>query len=100
MKKHLLLIFIFLLFTASVLKAQVSVSGIIVDKQTLEPVAGVTIIVNGTSVISATDDYGKFKFSASSNSFTLSLKRIGYISKDVSVDKASKPLYILLSPHL
>lgn len=98
MKKHIILIFIFLLFTFSVLKAQVSVTGIIVDKQTLEPVAGVTIIVNGNSVLASTNDYGKFKFSSNSNSFTISLKRIGYLNKDILVKDPEKPLYILLSP--
>jgi iron complex outermembrane recepter protein len=98
MKKHTLLIMILLVFFVSVIKAQVSVTGIIVDKQTLEPIAGVTIIIKGTSTIATTNDYGKFKFLANSNSFIITLKRIGYIGKDVSLIEASKPLYILLSP--
>ncbi len=98
MKKYLLLIFIFTFFAIPILKAQVSVTGIVVDRQSLEPVAGVTLTINGTSTIVSTNDYGRFKFSANSNSFTLILRRIGYISKDVSVKDASLPLYILLSP--
>ena len=98
MNKRMLLFYICVLCLVSTLKAQVSVTGIVVDKQTLEPVAGVILTIDGTSTITTTNDYGKFKFSTSSSSFTINLKRIGYISKQISISDISKPLYILLSP--
>ena len=98
MNKRMLLFYICVLCLVSTLKAQVSVTGIVVDKQTLEPVAGVILTIDGTSTITTTNDYGKFKFSTSSSSFTINLRRIGYISKQISISDISKPLYILLSP--
>ena len=96
--KSLITLILILLITAAVqVTAQVTVTGTIVDKQSLEPVAGVTIKVEGTSVITMTDDFGRFKFESSSGAFKLMLDRIGYFSKEVSAD-ASKPLYIQLAP--
>jgi iron complex outermembrane recepter protein len=98
MKNFKIFILIMLLFSASIIKAQVNVTGVVVDKQTLDPVAGVTISVEGTSTIATTNDFGKFNFSLNNNSFKLLLKRIGYISKDINISDVSKPLYILLTP--
>jgi iron complex outermembrane receptor protein len=97
--KSLITLILILLITAAVqVTAQVTVTGTIVDKQSLEPVAGVTIKVEGTSVITMTDDFGRFKFESSSGAFKLMLDRIGYFSKEASVADASKPLYIQLAP--
>ena len=98
MREKIFYILIFMLIILPALKAQVKVTGIVVNKQTLEPVSGATVFVTGTSIVTSTDDYGKFMFSTKLNSFTLSLKRIGYLSKNVRVSNTSKPLYIRLSP--
>ncbi len=98
MKNYLPAIFFVLLFFVPVLKAQVTLSGIVVDKQSLDPVAGVSIMIQGSSVAGATNDFGKFKLNAPSGSFKITLRRIGYLLKEVSVKDASKPLYILISP--
>ena len=98
MKNYLLPLLIAFLFSVSVLRAQITVTGSVVDKQSLEPVAGVSISVDGTSIIATSNDFGKFQFSAPSGSFKITVRRIGYLTKNVSVTDASKPLYIQLSP--
>lgn len=98
MKNCLKLFFFIFIFAAAQAAAQIAVSGVVVDKQSLDPIAGATMVMEGSSVTSTSNDFGRFKFNAPSNKFTLTFTRIGYLTKEVSVTDASKPLYVQLSP--
>ena len=98
MKNYLSIFFFIILFAVTQITAQVTITGIVVDKQSLDPIAGATLAIKGSSLTATTNDFGRFKFNTSSNKFTLTIRRIGYLTKEVSVTDASKPLYVQLSP--
>ncbi len=98
MRNYSSLFFFIFMFAALQTFAQVTVTGVVLDKQSLEPIAGATITVEGSSVTATSNDFGRFKFNAPSNKFTLTFRRIGYLPKEVPVTDASKSLYVQLSP--
>jgi iron complex outermembrane receptor protein len=96
MKKYLIFMILLMVFS-SVLFAQTTISGIVVDQLTKDPVPGVVVLVKGTNDNTTTNDQGKFTISSANSITVLSFSRIGYISKDVSLSTAIKTLYILLT---
>lgn len=65
--------------------AQINIKGKVSDSQTSGPLAGVTVIVKGSTVGTISDLEGSFTISAPSESSTLSFSSIGYISKEIVV---------------
>ncbi len=65
---------------------QISVSGTVKDEATGEPIPGVNIIVEGTTIGMMTDMDGHFTLNVPSSNSTLVFSYIGYISQKVPVN--------------
>ncbi len=81
-------LFIFFLFFSLFLIAQqkLTVSGSVFTENNI-PLAGVSVFVKGTSIVSSTDAKGKFTLQANKGA-TLALSYTGYAVKQIDVNKA------------
>jgi len=65
------------------------VSGRVIDKSTNEGLPGVSVIVKGTTVGTATDTDGRYALNVSGNSATLQFKYLGYVTTEREVGTSS-----------
>jgi len=86
--RKFLLVGIVLLFQLNVLAQQKSVSGTVRDKSNA-PLAGVTVIVKGTSIGFLTDINGKFTLNIPSAGATLAFSSVGMQSQEIAVDTSN-----------
>lgn len=85
------------LFLNSVLFAQGSVSGTIIDNETGETLIGAAVILKGTTIGTTTDIDGKFTLELEQNPpFILIVKYIGYTAKVITVNSFDEKLKINL----
>ena len=85
-RKKSLLVLSIMLFSVLHLAAQnIEVKGTITDGMTNEPLPGVNIIVEGSSIGAVSDALGKYSISVPSGDVTLVFSFIGYTSQKVSV---------------
>jgi len=80
--KKLVLIFVLLVTTAGF--AQKSISGVITEADTDQPIPGVSIVIEGNSVGTSTDFDGKYQLETASDTFTLVISYIGFKTVKVS----------------
>ncbi|MEO8168615.1 MAG: TonB-dependent receptor plug domain-containing protein, partial [bacterium] len=78
--------------------AQNVVKGTIVDQQTGDPIAGATLVLEGSGINGTTDELGKFSISYERDFTTIVVTRIGYLRKSVSLNDKNKSLTIQLTP--
>jgi TonB-linked SusC/RagA family outer membrane protein len=64
---------------------QVPVTGKITDNSTGEPLAGVSIVVKGTTIGASSDVKGNFTFNVPDRNVTLVFSFIGYLAQEVSL---------------
>ena len=95
-RKSLLLITIFFISYFSVVNAQNTIKGTVVDRKSNAPVQGAYVIVEGTSINTTTDENGRFTLYSASPVKTLTVRRIGYITRSIPVNNYNKPLLIQL----
>ena len=96
---RLIYLLVFIGFSGNLL-AQETLEGTVADKQTGETLIGATVIVKGTTQGTTTDIDGKFKLQLKNPlPVTLTVGYVGYVSQDVTVSDASKPLKINLSTN-
>lgn len=78
----IIFVFFALIWTGFTVLAQSTiVSGTVTDKQTQQPIPGVSVLIKGKLTGSSTDQNGKFSFSTNQKPpFTLSISFIGYNS--------------------
>lgn len=81
--KNLFTLF-FLLFVPSVLFAQLTVSGTVIDNVSKKPIAFVSVIEKGTSNGTLADIDGKFQLNLQKNPSSLVINYLGYIKKEVN----------------
>lgn len=67
-----------------------TVTGVVTNEETGEPIPGATVLEKGTSNGTATDLDGNFKLNLTTESPVLTVSFIGYSSKEVSVGNASE----------
>jgi TonB-linked SusC/RagA family outer membrane protein len=81
------LIFLFgMLLACTVLFAQQrTVSGVITNEETKEPLSGVTVSVKGTDRVTSTNDKGQFSILVSGNESVLKISSVGYVYKEITV---------------
>ena len=79
------------------LQAQIILKGKVVDYQTKEPVAGATILIEGTNINTTTNEYGKFVIESPNKITKLKITRIGYITRELNNVEPGESLYILLT---
>ena len=66
------------------------VSGVVTDRETNEPLVGVTIIVKGTSMGVITNIDGEFAITVPSPDVTLIFSYVGYAAQEIQVNAQSK----------
>lgn len=94
MHRSLPLFLLFFLFVFSAAAQDVTVTGVISDKETNEPLVGASIITEAKSGVT-TDLDGKFKLTLSRGVHKLKISFIGYKSKNREVDLTSGAPVIL-----
>ena len=86
MKRTLLLSLLLLLTLAGRSWAQTrAVSGRVIDKSTNEGLPGVSVIVKGTTIGTATDVDGRFALSVASDKAVLQFKYLGYLTTEQAI---------------
>lgn len=83
MKKHVLLLFAFFLFSL-IISGQNNIRGTIVSDTDNEPIIGANVSIKGTTVGTITDLNGEFTLQASSDA-VLVISYIGYVKQEISV---------------
>ncbi|HEX3926997.1 MAG TPA: TonB-dependent receptor [Gemmatimonadales bacterium] len=81
----------------STLQAQGSVRGTVVDGQSGAPIAGALVSVTGTPSHVTTTDSGTFVLASSAMITSITVVRVGYAGRTVTVTDASAPLRIALT---
>lgn len=61
----------------------VTVQGVILDAQTSDPLPGATVVVQGTSTGTATNDEGRFSLTVSDPNATLVISFVGYLAQEI-----------------
>lgn len=87
-KSNLTCIFlvVFALFFANLAFAQKkTVTGVVTDKETSEPLPGVTVVVEGTTTGTITDFNGNYSISVEDENATLAFSYIGYTSQSIAI---------------
>jgi hypothetical protein len=85
------------LFSASVLHAQIKITGQVKDAETGEPLPGATIVVQGTTIGTTTDVDGNYSLSVTSMEDKLIFSYVGYDHKTLTVGSNTR-IDIELSP--
>ena len=88
------------LLTAVAIRAQYSIEGRVTERGTQEGIAGVSIMLKGTSqgVISDIDGNYQFKFDSKSSAPTLVFSYLGYLSQEIKVSANQRTLNVELAP--
>lgn len=81
-----LLILITLILFGSVVSYGQTVTGLVVDSETQEPLVGVNIFLEGTEIGTATNVNGAFSLNVPSLEGTLIFRYIGYVTKEVPIN--------------
>lgn len=71
------------------------VSGRVIDKELAEPMVGVTILVEGSTLGTATDLDGKYTLSLNPGTYTLIFRYVGYQNKKLPVKIVAKQTTLL-----
>lgn len=76
-----------------------TISGIVYDADDKKPIPGVTILVEGTKIKSATDSRGKYSIIVEQGKNTLVASAIGYVTQRITIQKGSTiDIYLKTSP--
>ena len=86
------------LFVPVVIAAQVTVTGMVVDRQTGRPISGAAVVVTGTTTGVLTNDAGAFALTTPNGASRLTVTSIGYRDAEVPVASGAEPLRIRLTP--
>lgn len=87
------------LFCVNLLLAQTSISGLVTDAETNEPIPGVNILIQGTSEGTNTDFDGNFTLSSDQAApFTVVISSIGFSTQSVEVTSADQIINVSLQP--
>lgn len=77
---------------------QNTISGIVLDEQTGEPLIGASVIIQGTSIGTSTDMNGKFSFSTSIGKGILEISFLSFKTKTVSFGGGKNHFRVTLTP--
>lgn len=73
------------IFLPAIEQQQVTVSGIVTDEITGDPIAGVSVLVRGSTAGTLTDSIGKYTINVSSGDATLVFSFVGYASREEAI---------------
>lgn len=88
---------LFINVTANI-QAHATISGKVVDQQTRAAITGAIVKVDGSSTTAVTNEYGKFSLTSEKEITAVTVFRIGYQKKTISITDAGKQLFIQLTP--
>ncbi|HYC86135.1 MAG TPA: TonB-dependent receptor [Chryseosolibacter sp.] len=98
MKKVLLLMLVFVLaFAPPMLAQERAVTGVVNDKSDGSPVAGVSVVVKGTSSGTITDSDGRFSLQVPPSATTLVFSFVGYSTQEVPIPASNTVTVNLVS---
>ena len=86
------------IFSGSISTAQ-NTRGIVIDKISKKPVAGVSVYINETGIGTTTNEKGEFNFkyfTQINENDTLTFSSIGYVTRKVALPEIKKSSYIVL----
>ncbi|GAB6121689.1 TonB-dependent receptor [Dysgonomonas termitidis] len=84
LKMALIIMMLFIVSGGVAFAQNMTVTGVITDSQTKEPVIGASVAVKGTTTGTFSDENGQYSISAARNS-TLTFSLLGYEAKEVTV---------------
>ena len=94
------LLFAFLSLMPALLLGQGTVTGIVLDSLTQEPLPSATVYINGTTQGTTTDSDGRFELKEVSFPATVVFSFVGYQAKAMELDRNPGMLTIALSPNI
>ena len=94
------LLFAFLSLMPAFLLGQSTVTGVVLDSLTQEPLPSATVYVNGTTLGTTTDSNGRFELKEISFPATVVFSFVGYQPKAMELDRNPGMLTIALSPNI
>lgn len=95
MGKRFFLMLTCLIMSASMAFAQQSITGVVMDADSGEPVIGASVIIKGTGTGAPTDIDGRFVISnAPSSAKTLVVSYIGMVTKEVAIKPGNMVIYL------
>ena len=86
--KHIL--FLSFLFFTAVLFSQVQIQGVVIDKQTKQPINNTNIFVQKTNIGTISNKKGHFILKISKTNFILEISSIGYTSKQIKINSVNE----------
>ncbi|HET6567002.1 MAG TPA: TonB-dependent receptor, partial [Rhodothermales bacterium] len=89
-----------LLLLPSIVFAQTAVTGHVLDTETRSPLPGVTVLAEGTTLGTVTDQEGGFTLDLPPSVQNLVFSYVGYESETVKLSSTSRPLRVELRPRL
>ena len=94
------LLFAYLSLIPSVLLGQNTITGVVVDSLTQEPLPMATVYVNGTTIGTTTDNDGQFQLEGVSYPATVVFSFVGYQPKAMDLERNPGKLTIGLAPNI
>ncbi|MDR0542902.1 MAG: TonB-dependent receptor [Dysgonamonadaceae bacterium] len=88
-KVSFLTLFLSLFVFCSAYAQQKTISGVVTEANSGEPVIGASVTIKNTSVGTATDLDGKFSLSVPANGTTLIVSYIGFLTQELPIDKTN-----------
>lgn len=83
------LVLVMLLASTMLFAQQRTVTGVISNEETKEPIPGVTVSVKGTDRVTTTNEQGRFSILVSGNESVLKISSVGYVYKELTVGAAN-----------
>jgi len=91
MKKTVLLMMLFLLASFSILSAQGTVTGVVVDSAKADPLIGANVYLVGTALGNVTDTEGHYRITGvPAGTYTLRVAYIGYLTRNFRIRVTDK----------
>ncbi len=78
--------------------SQGTITGTVIDGETNEPLPGASVVVQGSQIGTSTDFDGKFTIEISTNTGTLAISYIGFVSKRIPFTGPGEIQQIILQP--
>ncbi|MDR6845245.1 TonB-dependent receptor plug domain-containing protein [Flavobacterium granuli] len=100
MKKHYLILNFILFFSITVINAQNTISGKIINSTTKEKVSAVLVKIKNAKESTYSDEYGRFQLSGKEFPLTVVVSSLGFQSKEVEVKESSSSLVIEMDPGM
>ena len=95
-----LLSIMLLLMAVTAMSAQTTLSGVVTDSKTKEPLSHVSVMAEGTDVHTVTNEDGRFSLKVSERPGYIRLSHIGYKTMRHEMDGRSEGLQLVMTPHV